>query len=238
MNQDAATIEKVETFIQQSMILLNACYGGFECPVNYTELVLGYSEYMTRTINTFKLEKAQIDIYRPYVWDKFEQIDKLMVDIKAQADAWYDDAMLNGRSKPLFRKEQLKTTIYYVPRWPLFVHLVAAIIQMGASAAFHQFQCVSAEKMNTLFKIDLIGIGVMISGSAVAPLYYTYMCNESFQTGMLWLGWIFTLCSIAALVTVVSSKEKGLTLFCIAWCGAVFCTVPVAMHATYFVAEG
>ena len=59
--------------------------------------------------------------------------------------------------------------------------------------------------MDSLFKLDLIGIGVMISGSAVAPLYYTYMCNDSFGIGMYWLGQITTLCTIAALITVFKS---------------------------------
>ena len=45
----------------------------------------------------------------------------------------------------------------------------------------------------------------MISGSAVSPLYYTYMCNESFGMGMYWLGQITLLCTIAALITVFKS---------------------------------
>ena len=46
----------------------------------------------------------------------------------------------------------------------------------------------NAKAMDDLFKADLIGIGAMISGSAVAPIYYTYMCEDSFKIGMVWLS--------------------------------------------------
>ena len=55
---------------------------------------------------------------------------------------------------------------------------------------------------------------------------------------MYWLGQITLLCSLAAAITVFKSQKSGLTLFCIAWCGAVICTVPTAAHATWFVAGG
>ena len=104
-------------------------------------------------------------------------ISDLMDEIVERVKVWSDNL---GETKPLFMKGEAEKAIYYIPRWPLFIHLVASIIQMGASGAFHLFQCMNAKTMDDLFKVDLIGIGVMISGSAVAPIYYTYMCDNSF----------------------------------------------------------
>ena len=73
---------------------------------------------------------------------------------------------------------------------------------MSASAVFHQFQCMSQEDMDTFLKFDLIGICIMICGSSVAPIYYTFMCEDSLFWCKLWLYMIFTLTGSALLMTL------------------------------------
>ena len=197
MNREAAIIEKVESYIRGTMQIVNRFNSEkFGTDARVTHI---YPYYLKDVLKQLSDEQKWKEM--PYVKKKLEDVSKLLFKIKKRCDEWKrGDPMEN-----VFSEDHLKNAIYYIPRWPLYVHLMAAIIQMGASGAFHQFQCMSADHMDSLFKLDLIGIGVMISGSAVAPLYYTYMCNDSFTIGMCWLGMIFLLCTTAALITVFKS---------------------------------
>ena len=121
---------------------------------------------------------------KAHIWDKSEKIDELMGQIDERKRTWLENV---GETKPLFTEKEVEKAIYYIPRWPLLIHLAAAIFQMFASAFFHQFQCISAEGMFTLFKVDLLGISIMITGSAVSPIYYSFMCEDSFFWCKLWL---------------------------------------------------
>lgn len=83
---------------------------------------------------------------------------------------------------------------------------------MTASGAFHLFQCTNADNMNELLKVDLIGIGVMIAGSAVSPLYYTYMCEDSMVIGKFWLGQIWLFCTLASVLTIQIEELRSSSL--------------------------
>ena len=115
------------------MHVVNSCLTG--CPVDYSDLVSSYPNYLKDALLQFRYSETEIDIYRPYIWDKFEEISRLVDDINELSVKWLE----SDKTEPLFTDKHLQNAIYKIPRWPLYVHLAASIIQMGASGAFHQF---------------------------------------------------------------------------------------------------
>jgi Haemolysin-III related len=61
---------------------------------------------------------------------------------------------------------------------PLFVNVVAASLNMGFSAYYHNCHCISKVARDLYLKFDLAGIAIMIGGSATPVLYYAFMCKE------------------------------------------------------------
>lgn len=65
-----------------------------------------------------------------------------------------------------------------VPRWPLYLHLISAVICMGISATFHLFYC-HGPKCNRVFsRLDYAGISLLIGGTNLSPNYYALYCKE------------------------------------------------------------
>lgn len=58
------------------------------------------------------------------------------------------------------------------------MQVIAAVLNMGSSAYYHNNLCISEHKLYYLRKFDLAGIALMISGSATPPFYYTFMCKD------------------------------------------------------------
>ena len=63
-----------------------------------------------------------------------------------------------------------------IPLWPLVIHAIGAILQMGLSAYFHLFHCVCEHSFHTLQKLDFAGIALMLAGSVTPPYYYGFIC--------------------------------------------------------------
>lgn len=61
---------------------------------------------------------------------------------------------------------------------PLYVNVVAAVLQMGFSSYYHNCQCISKVASGFFLKLDFAGIAIMIGGSATPILYYAFMCKE------------------------------------------------------------
>jgi adiponectin receptor len=69
--------------------------------------------------------------------------------------------------------------VYEVSRVPLFLHILGAVVCMGCSAIFHLFKDHSPGASQYLSRIDYAGISVMITGSSISPVYYSYYCQEN-----------------------------------------------------------
>ncbi len=50
---------------------------------------------------------------------------------------------------------------------------------MGCSAVFHLFKDHSPGASQYLSRLDYAGISLMITGSSMSPLYYSYYCEET-----------------------------------------------------------
>ena len=88
-----------------------------------------------------------------------------------------DQVMINASVKDIINSE-LNTIhndqLESIPRWPIIVFLCSAIICLGNSTLFHMFLCVSHIVKDILQTIDYCGIAILISGSYVPVIYYTF----------------------------------------------------------------
>jgi len=75
---------------------------------------------------------------------KMRHLEKLLESIKVRSEAWLAYAQENPSVKgfqALFTQQEKEDATRYVPRWPLLVHLSAAIIMLSFSAYYHLFCC-------------------------------------------------------------------------------------------------
>lgn len=82
--------------------------------------------------------------------------------------------------------------------WPLVLFLATATFCLGCSTIFHWFHPKNHNVCKILNRLDLAGITILIYGSSVGALFYTFYCQKV---------WFWT---YAAIMTVASS-----TLFCV-----------------------
>eukprot|EP00347_Sterkiella_histriomuscorum_P020952 403335825 len=66
---------------------------------------------------------------------------------------------------------------YYVSKMPLFLHIAGAISCLGCSTIFHLFKDQSKKTSEFLVRLDYAGIALMIAGSNMPPLYYSFYCK-------------------------------------------------------------
>lgn len=117
---------------------------------------------------------------------------------------------------------------------PLLVHIFSAIILMTGSWYFHLFLCESHCRYNQLQCVDFSGICIMICGSTTSPFYYSFMCEENWYYGRLYIGQVWTFCIIALIVTLcVDSKWVNALSYIIAG----YSTVPAMLHLLWYTTE-
>ena len=68
----------------------------------------------------------------------------------------------------------------HIPRWPIIVFIGCAIWCLMGSAIYHQFYCCNFIVSNILQTIDYCGIAILISGSYVPVIYYTFYCYPAY----------------------------------------------------------
>ena len=132
--------------------------------------------------------------------------------------------------------------IPYVPRWPLFVFIVCATYQMGASAFFHTYFCMNI-KAGELLKYDLAGISFMIMGSCTPPYYYGFSCDESWWYGRFYIAQVYACCLMALVATLFKDScgklpqnfRRKFQLASFLFAG--WSTVPGCLHMTYYSTE-
>jgi adiponectin receptor len=64
-----------------------------------------------------------------------------------------------------------------VPRFPLFLHILGAVCCLGFSATFHLFKDHSITASEKLSRLDYAGISILIAGSSMPPIYYSFYCQ-------------------------------------------------------------
>ena len=69
----------------------------------------------------------------------------------------------------------------HISRWPVALFVFSAIWCLGGSTIFHMFLCVSKPVRNVLQTLDYCGICILISGSYVPVIYYSFYYYPTFR---------------------------------------------------------
>ena len=65
------------------------------------------------------------------------------------------------------------------PRWPMYVFLAGAIVCLLFSSTCHTLACVGARVSSIVWRIDYVGIAVLIVASFYPVVYYSFYCVPS-----------------------------------------------------------
>lgn len=78
-------------------------------------------------------------------------------------------------------KEFDHKVVGHIPRWPIIVFICCAIWCLGGSAIYHHFYCCNFIVSNVLQTLDYCGICILISGSYVPVIYYSFYYYPTFR---------------------------------------------------------
>ncbi|KAK8824902.1 hypothetical protein WA538_005568, partial [Blastocystis sp. DL] len=119
----------------------------------------------------------------------------------------------------------------HVPRWPIIVFIACAIWCMGGSAIYHQYYCTSFIVSNVLQTIDYCGICILISGSYVPVIYYTFYCYPKALWIHLGIVIFINVCNVCVMATPKFRQPKYRPIrarcFTIVACYAVFLLIHI-----------
>ena len=74
------------------------------------------------------------------------------------------------------------------PRWPMYVFLAGAIVCLTLSAACHTLACVSGRVSAIVWRVDYVGIAVLIVASFYPVVFYSFMCVPGIRFAYLFVA--------------------------------------------------
>jgi channel protein (hemolysin III family) len=92
---------------------------------------------------------------------------------------------LRAEMQILWDMTQAQDAALPLERWPILVFLLSGVVCLTTSAIYHLFNCHSLHVANMLLLVDYAGIGVLIAGSFVPPVYYGFYCDDTLRSAYL-----------------------------------------------------
>ncbi|XP_010241589.1 PREDICTED: heptahelical transmembrane protein 1-like [Nelumbo nucifera] len=112
--------------------------------------------------------------------------------------------------------EIVAAAVTKAPRWPFFVFMGGSMFCLLSSSICHLFCCHSHSLNVLMFRIDYVGIAVMIVTSFFPPIYYIFQCSPHWQliylTGITMLG-IFTIITLFSPLSTSKCRSFRALLF-------------------------
>ena len=97
-----------------------------------------------------------------------------------------------------------------VTRWPMYVFLSGVVVCLFFSTLCHTYCCIGARDAERMWRLDYLGIAVLIVSSFYPMVHYSYYClpgwRDMYITGITSLG---CLAAIPTLLTAFQKKEYG-----------------------------
>jgi len=162
----------------------------------------------------------------PHMMDNFKDT---MTDVSEKIDSssldWLEFGTMIDQTTQQFTE---------VHRWPLFIHLISAVICLSCSAMFHLFLSHSAHMFSFFARMDYAGISVLIMGSCIPLNYYSFYCLPTVKT--IYLSMTVIMCSTTFIVTLIPKldtprfRELRTILFVSA---GLCCSIPI-LHLSFF----
>jgi len=89
------------------------------------------------------------------------------------------------------------------------INLASAGFCLGCSAAFHLFYVKSPQFLNVLARLDYGGISVLIFGSALPIIYYSFACDPELTQRWIWIGIEAFLCTGCFITTLIKKFDSA-----------------------------
>ena len=89
------------------------------------------------------------------------------------------------------------------------INLASAAFCLGCSAAFHLFYVKSPMFLNVLARLDYGGISVLIFGSALPIMYYSFACDPELIQRWVWIGVEAALCTACFITTLIKKFDSA-----------------------------
>ena len=172
------------------------------------------AEHLRRGEEVFKVEKR-----RRALRQSLESVEKALDSIENAGGA--DLEPIHEQCNALRTKlGQLRAHIKGVPddpeparpvtRWPMYVFLSGAVVCLFFSTLCHTYCCIGARDAERMWRLDYLGIAVLIVSSFYPMVHYSYYClpgwRDMYITGITSLG---CLAAIPTLLTAFQKKEYG-----------------------------
>jgi len=87
------------------------------------------------------------------------------------------DKLQNKTKNQIDDKIRVNQILTYISTWPLIIHLLSGFFCLGCSATFHLFWIQNEQILNTLSRLDYGGISILILGSSVPAITYSFQCD-------------------------------------------------------------
>ncbi|XP_027331525.1 heptahelical transmembrane protein 1 [Abrus precatorius] len=128
---------------------------------------------------------------------------------------------------------QLEATALVIARWPFFVFLAGSMFCLFSSSMCHLFCCHSHDLNLFLWRLDYVGIAVMIITSFFPQIYYVFLCEPHWQiiylAGITAMG-LFT---IATMLSPTLSTGKYRAFRAMLFCSMGLFGIVPAVHACF-----
>lgn len=118
------------------------------------------------------------------------------------------------------------------PRWPFFVFLGGSMFCLLSSSMCHLLCCHSRRLNSVLWRLDYVGIAVMIVASFFPPIYYIFQCEPHWQ--WVYLGSISAMgaLTISTLLSPHLCSGSFRIFRAMLFSGMAFTGIIPAVHAT------
>lgn len=128
---------------------------------------------------------------------------------------------------------ELQSTALVIARWPFFVFLGGSMFCLLSSSMCHLFCCHSRDLNLFLWRMDYVGIVVMIITSFFPQIYYVFLCEPHWQiiylAGITAMG-LFT---IATMLSPTLSTSKYRAFRAMLFCSMGLFGIVPAIHACF-----
>ncbi|RDX63579.1 Heptahelical transmembrane protein 1, partial [Mucuna pruriens] len=128
---------------------------------------------------------------------------------------------------------EVESTALVIARWPFFVFLGGSMFCLLSSSMCHLFCCHSHDLNLFLWRMDYVGIAVMIITSFFPQIYYVFLCEPHWQiiylAGITAMG-LFT---IATMLSPTLSTSKYRAFRAMLFCSMGLFGIVPAIHACF-----
>lgn len=136
-----------------------------------------------------------------FVSQEKEHVAKLRAEMSQRFNLFIQDVRDVMSRQPTW--EPHDGTHEHLPRWPIALFILSAMMCLLSSTVFHMFASTSEATCSHFQKLDYAGICALISGSTVAPIYYGFYCERFLQMAYITTSLVLT---AAALRLVLNQR--------------------------------